>query len=112
MIASSYPLLDVFWSMLIFFGLCIWFGLVIVVIIDIFRSHDLGGLAKALWFLFVFFVPLFGLLVYLVVRGRGMSGRAPDRVPQYQRNVVLEPEDGSRSASEAATPTDGLRSRS
>lgn len=111
MIASSYPLLDVFWSMLIFIGLCIWFGMVIVVIVDIFRSRDLGGLAKALWFGLVLFVPLLGLLAYLVVRGRGMSDRALDRVPQYQRNVVMEPVDGPASASRAAT-ADGLRSRS
>jgi tellurite resistance protein TehA-like permease len=114
MIAStSYPLLDVFWTMLIFIGLCIWFGLLIVVLIDIFRSHDLGGVAKAAWFIFVFFVPLVGLLAYVVVRGRGMSGRSSSNIyRQSQQNVVLEPADGTTSASGASTTTDGLRSGS
>jgi membrane protein implicated in regulation of membrane protease activity len=110
---TSYPLLDVFFTMLIFIGLCIWFGMVIVVFIDIFRSHDLGGLAKAAWFLFVFFVPLVGLLAYLIVRGRGMSGRSTSNVyRQSQQNVVLEPADATTSAPGTATTTDGMRSAS
>lgn len=113
MIASSYPLLDVFFTMLIFIGLCVWFGMLIVVLIDIFRSHDLGGAAKAAWFIFVFFVPLVGLVTYLVVRGRGMSGRSTSNIyRQSQRNIVMEPADGTTSPSGAATTTDGLRSGS
>jgi uncharacterized protein (DUF58 family) len=89
--------------MLIFFGLCVWFGMVIVVIIDILRSRDLSGVAKALWFVVVFAIPLVGLVVYLVMRGRGMSDRAPDRVPQYQRNIVTEGADGKATASATTT---------
>src|SRR5262245_33528345 len=66
--------------MLWFFLMLIWFFAVAAVIIDIFRSHDLGGWAKALWFLFVLFVPILGLLVYLVVRGPKMTQRAFDAV--------------------------------
>ncbi len=58
---SSYPLLNVFWSMFIFFLWIIWIWILIMVFIDIFRSHDLGGFAKALWFLFVLFIPLLGV---------------------------------------------------
>ena len=73
---SSYPLLNIFWSIFIFFLWVIWIWILIMVFIDIFRSHDLGGFAKALWFLFVLFIPLIGVLVYLIARGGSMHERA------------------------------------
>jgi ABC-type multidrug transport system fused ATPase/permease subunit len=73
---SAYPLLNLFWSMFIFFLWVIWIWILIMVFIDIFRSHDLGGFAKALWFLFVLFIPLIGVLVYLIARGGSMHERA------------------------------------
>lgn len=76
MIAYDYPLLGIFWSVLYFFLLVIWFFAVASVIIDIFRDHDLSGIGKALWFLFVLFLPLIGLLSYLIVRGPKMQHRA------------------------------------
>ena len=80
MAAYDFPLLNLFWSMLWFFAMVIWFFAVAAVIIDIFRSHDLSGWAKALWFLFVLFMPILGLVVYLVVRGSKMTQRAFDAV--------------------------------
>ena len=73
---SSYPLLNIFWSMFIFFLWIIWIWILIWIFIDIFRSRDLSGWAKALWFLFVLFIPLIGVLVYLIVRGGSMHERA------------------------------------
>lgn len=73
---SSYPLLNLFWTMLFFFMWVIWIWVLITVLIDIFRSHDLSGGAKALWFLFVVFIPLIGVLVYFVARGSEMHERA------------------------------------
>ena len=64
----SYPLLDIFWTVLIVFLWAIWIWILIMVIMDIFRSQDLSGWAKALWFLFVLFIPLIGVLCYLIVR--------------------------------------------
>jgi hypothetical protein len=49
------------------------------VFIDIFRSRDLSGWGKALWFLFVLFIPLIGVLVYLIARGGSMQERAAGR---------------------------------
>jgi ABC-type multidrug transport system fused ATPase/permease subunit len=74
--AYTYPLLDVFLSVLWFFLFFLWIWILITVFIDIFRSHDMGGGAKALWFLFVLFIPLIGVLVYLIVRGGKMHERA------------------------------------
>ena len=81
--SSSYPLLDLFWTLLEFFLWVIWIWILIMVIIDIFRSHDLGGFAKALWFVFVLFIPLIGVLVYLIARGGSMHERAV-RQAQHQ----------------------------
>ena len=72
----SYPLLSIFWTILEIFLLVIWFWILITVFIDIFRSPDLSGGAKALWFLFVLFIPLIGVLVYLIARGGSMSDRS------------------------------------
>ena len=79
---SSYPLLNIFWTMFIFFLWVIWIWILITVFIDIFRSHDLGGFAKALWFLFVLFIPLIGVLVYLIARGGSMHERAARQAQQ------------------------------
>jgi hypothetical protein len=67
---------QVLWSMMYFFLFFIWFWLLIVVFGDIFRSKDLGGLAKALWVIFVIVVPYFGVFVYLIARGHKMSEHA------------------------------------
>jgi hypothetical protein len=79
---SSYPLLNLFWSMLFFFLWVIWIWILITVFIDIFRSHDLSGGAKALWFLFVLFIPLIGVLVYVIARGGEMHERAAQQAQQ------------------------------
>jgi hypothetical protein len=80
--SSSYPLLNVFWTMLEFFVWVIWIWLLIWIFIDIFRSRDMSGWAKALWFLFVLFIPLIGVLVYLIVRGGSMHERAAQDAKQ------------------------------
>jgi hypothetical protein len=81
--SSSYPLLNLFWTMFEFFLWVIWIWILITVFIDIFRSHDMSGGVKALWFLFVLFIPLIGVLVYLIVRGGSMHERAVRRA-QHQ----------------------------
>jgi hypothetical protein len=70
-----------------FFLFFIEIWLMISVFIDIFRSHDLSGWAKALWVLFVLFIPLVGVVVYLIVRGGQMHERAARQAAQ--RDQVL-----------------------
>ena len=65
----NFPLLDVFLTVLWFFIIALWFFLVIWTIIQIFRRRDLSGVAKAAWLLFVVFLPLLGVVSYLIVRG-------------------------------------------
>ena len=77
--STSYPLLNIFWTMFEFFLWVIWIWLLILVFVDIFRSHDLSGWAKALWVLFVLVIPLIGVLVYLIARGGTMHERTAQR---------------------------------
>jgi hypothetical protein len=81
--SSSYPLLNIFWSIFEFFLWVAWIWLLIMVFIDIFRSHDLSGWAKALWVLFVLVIPLIGVLVYLIARGGKMHERAERQAERH-----------------------------
>ena len=75
-LAADWGTGQVFWSMLWFFMFFIWIWLLIIVFSDIFRSHDLGGVAKALWIIFVILVPYLGVFVYLIARGHKMQEHA------------------------------------
>jgi hypothetical protein len=85
MLASSYPVLDAFLTMLYFFLFFIWIWLLIMVFFDIFRSHDMGGLAKALWVIFIIILPFLGVFVYLIARGGSMQERRVHDVQQQQK---------------------------
>jgi hypothetical protein len=76
MLAYDYPLLSVFWTLLWIFLFVIWIWLLIAIFVDIFRSQDIGGVAKTLWVIFVIIVPFLGVLVYLIARGGKMQERA------------------------------------
>ncbi|HEY2332552.1 MAG TPA: SHOCT domain-containing protein [Acidimicrobiales bacterium] len=66
---------QVLWSMLWFTILFLWIWLVIRIFFDIFRSRDMGGVAKFLWIMFVIFLPYLGVFVYLIARGGSMADR-------------------------------------
>jgi hypothetical protein len=68
LVASDYPFLDVFWTIAIFFVWVMWVSVVIMVLIDNFRRHDHSGAAKAGWTVFVIFLPLIGVLTYMIAR--------------------------------------------
>ena len=76
MLASSYPILDIFLTTLYFFLFIIWIWLLIMVFMDVFRSDDMGGWAKALWVIFIIVLPFLGVFVYLIARGGKMHERA------------------------------------
>jgi uncharacterized membrane protein YcjF (UPF0283 family) len=85
MLASSYPILDAFLTMLYFFLFIIWIWLLIMVFMDVFRSHDMGGVAKALWVIFIIILPFLGVFVYLIARGGKMHERAAEQAAQQQK---------------------------
>ena len=65
-LAGSYPFLSIMWTMFIFFAWVIWIWLLIMVLADNFKRTDHSGWAKAAWTLFVIFLPLVGVLVYMI----------------------------------------------
>jgi Phospholipase_D-nuclease N-terminal len=77
LVAADYPFLDIFWTMLIFFAWVIWVSLVIIVLLDNFRRHDHSGWAKAGWTLLVIFLPLLGVLIYMIARPGPTEAIAP-----------------------------------
>ena len=85
MIAYTYPILGIFWTMLMFAAFFIFIWLLIIVFIDIFRSHDMGGFAKALWVIFIIILPILGILVYLIARGGKMQERTASEAVQQQQ---------------------------
>jgi len=85
MLAYTYPLLDFLWTMVEIFLFVLWIWLAIMVFVDIFRSHDMGGLAKAIWVLFIVILPFLGVLVYLIARGGGMHERAANQAAREQQ---------------------------
>jgi Short C-terminal domain/Phospholipase_D-nuclease N-terminal len=103
------PLLDVFWTMLWFFLWIMWFFLLFRVIMDIFRSRDLGGWGKAGWVAFVIILPFLGVLVYLIARGGKMTERdVADAQAQEKtfRAYVQEAAHGNGTADELAKLAD------
>ena len=95
---SSYPLLNLFWTMCILFLWVLWIWILIWVFIDIFRSHDLSGWAKTLWFLFVLFIPLIGVLVYLIARGGSMQERAAQQAQQQDQELRSQVQQAAASS--------------
>jgi hypothetical protein len=73
-LASDYPFMDIFWTMVIFFVWCAWIWTLVMVLSDAFRS-DISGWAKAAWTIFIVFLPFLGVLVYLIARGSEMGER-------------------------------------
>ena len=111
--SSSYPLLDAFWTIFEIFLWVIWIWILITVFIDIFRSRDLSGWAKALWFIFVLILPLIGVLVYLIVRGGSMHERAvrQAQVQEEQFRGYVQEAAGSQSTADQLAKLADLRDR-
>lgn len=89
LLAYEYPILGAFLTMMWFFVWVIWLFLLFRVFADIFRSDDLGGFAKALWIIFVIFLPFLGVFVYLIARGKEMTERDIARA-QAQQEAMNE----------------------
>jgi hypothetical protein len=104
--ADDYPLVDLMWTFVLFFGLLVFFWLVITVFGDLFRRHDLSGWAKAGWIVFVLLLPLIGSLTYLITQGRSLADRdalqvqrTKQQTDEYIRSVAAP---GSRAVDEIA----------
>jgi hypothetical protein len=96
-IAADYPFLDVIWTMIVFFAWVIWFWLLITILGDVFRRHDLSGMGKVGWTIFVIFLPLLSVLVYLGSQSKNMAERNMSQarhqqaqMDDYVRSVATE----------------------
>jgi len=91
---------DVFLSLIWFMFFVIWIWIAISVLIDVFRSHDMGGFAKFLWVVFIFVVPFLGVFVYLIARGHKMSQHAQQdaqAMEEARRNYIRDAVGGAAS---------------
>lgn len=90
-LAYDYPLLSVFWSMLLFFLWIMWFVLLFRIITDIFRDDELSGWAKAGWLVFTILLPFLGVFVYVIARGKNMGRReiTQARAQQEEFNAYI-----------------------
>jgi hypothetical protein len=76
MIAAEWGTGQVLWSMIWLFMFVIWIWMIIVIFSDIFRSEDLSGWGKAIWSIFIIFLPFLGIFAYLIARGGSMAERS------------------------------------
>jgi hypothetical protein len=81
---ATFTVGDTLLSILEFAFLFLWIWIAVGVVFDIFRSHDLSNLAKAAWILFIFVLPLLGVLAYLLVRGHTMHEHQAQDQQQWQ----------------------------
>ena len=103
--ASSYPLLNLFWTMQMIFLFVFWIFILIQIVVDIFRSHDMGGWAKALWLIFILILPFLGVLVYLIARGGKMQQHQVEAAKEQQQafNSYVQQAAGTSTADQLAT---------
>ena len=99
-IAADYPFLNILWSMIIFFLWVAWIWVLILILSDVFRRHDLSGWGKAGWTFFLIVLPFLGALIYLIAQGDGMAQRRAQDV-QGQRAQM---DDYVRSAAGSGGP--------
>ena len=84
-LASDYPFLNVFETLVIFFAWVIWIWIIIVVFIDLFRRRDIGGWARAAWIVFLIVLPFIGVLAYVIAQHDGMAERSAQDARQARR---------------------------
>ena len=98
MLAYDYPVMGVFLSFLYFFLFFMWIWIAVTVFIDIFRSHDMNGWVKALWFVFVILLPFLGVFIYLIARGGKMA--------EHRQKDIEKAQDQFNQAVQQAEPVD------
>ena len=101
LIATDYPLLEVFWTMLIFFAFFIWIWILVTVFADLFRRKDISGWGKTGWIIFVIVLPYLGVFVYLIAEHKGMT----ERTISQQEAAQAQMDQYVKSAASPSDPT-------
>jgi hypothetical protein len=108
LLADEFGTGQVLWSMIWFFLFFIWIWILITVFADIFRSHDLSGWAKALWTIFVIFIPYLGVFVYLIARGHKMHEHAIEAAQAQDQAAKEYIRAAAGTTSSGSSPADEL----
>jgi hypothetical protein len=103
-VLADYTFFDAFWTLLVFFAWVIWFWILIVVLGDIFRRHDISGWTKAFWVLFVIVLPFLGVLVYVGTQGKSMA----ERNVRQQQQMQTQTDDYIRSVASVGDPAEQI----
>ena len=112
--STDYPVLNLFWTMFEIFAFVVWFWLLFMILTDVFRSRDLSGWGKAGWTIFVIFLPLIGILTYLIIRGPSMHERSAQQARQQDeafRSYVQEAAGSPPSSADQLAKLADLRQR-
>ena len=96
---------DFFWYLLWIFYFTVYIFMVFLIISDLFRDHKLNGWWKAVWIIFLIFVPFITALIYLIARGNGMAERSQREAKQYQAATDAYIR---QTAGSAASPSDEI----
>ena len=104
----DYPLLNLFLTMLYFVLWIAWLFLLFRIIIDIFRSQDLGGWGKAGWTILILFVPFLGVLIYLIARGSSMQERDMQQARDSRQAMDKYITETVKGAAPSTSPADEL----
>ena len=112
MVIAEFTLGHALLTVLSIFFFVIWIWILITILSDLFRDHDLSGWWKAVWVLFLVVIPFLAALIYLIARGNGMRDRtikaqaeAKQQFDEYVRQTA-GPGGGASAADELAKLAD------
>lgn len=87
---ADYNLGDGLITVVAIFFLVIWFWILVTIISDLFRDHELSGWWKAIWVLLLLIIPFLTMFVYLIVRGNGMRDRSIKAQAEMREHLVAQ----------------------
>lgn len=111
LIMADVGLADVLWSLVVGFFLVMFLIILINVVVDIFRSRDLSGWAKAIWLVVIVVLPLLGSLIYLIARGDTMGDRAVQEAAENQAVYAAYVRENSGGAAGEIERAEALREK-
>jgi HAMP domain-containing protein len=94
---------EIFWWFFFIYAFFAFLWALFAVFGDLFRDHTLSGWWKVVWVLFLVFVPILGVLVYVIARGKGMAERSMERARSH-----MEASDAYIRSVTAPSPTDEI----
>ena len=107
---DDFSFLEVIWTIFVIYGLLLLIMMLFAVVSDLFRDHELSGGAKAAWIIVLLLVPIAGILLYVIVRHKGMMERASARHEAAKKAFESRVQDvaGSGGAAQEIAAAKGL----